>query len=392
MRTATEILYIGFLLGHGGDAVQMLELATGMAQRGRTVRLIVPELETTVGFAEECRRRGLPVVRTPWVRSDARHSNQDFGNLVRLFMRYRASILHLHTGDVCLPRSVPQVMRLLSVPRSFVTIHSPRETLEPSRARAWAKMAPRVFHQVICPSHHSRRMQVSLGLPEETVTTIHNCIDVERFRHGDPDIPRGTLGLAPDTPLVVFTSRLDEQKRPMDALEAFHQVVAANPSAHLAFVGQGNLEKPLRAAVVAKGLSDRVHFAGLQKNIPDWLAAATAWILPTEAENFSLSVLEALAAGCPILSTLCRGNNEVLLPERNALIAPIGDVEAFARQLKRLLGDAALRDRLSAEARRTSKGYSLERMIDAYIRCYSLSNSSYDTLTTSAARTRLVTD
>ena len=81
-------------------------------------------------------------------------------------------------------------------------------------------------------------------------------------------------------------------------------------------------------------------------------------MLPTEAENFSLAVLEALAAGCPVLSTLCKGNDEVLVADDNAMIHAVGDIDGMASALQTLLNDPALRKRLSTNARNTAAGYS----------------------------------
>src|SRR5207302_1434923 len=144
-------------------------------------------------------------------------------------------------------------------------------------------------------------------------------------------------------------SRLEGQKRPLDAVHAFHRIAPEFPNARLVFVGTGVLQEELRQAAGSLGIAPRVHFVGHQRNVPDWLAAASTWILPTEAENFSLAVLEAMAAGCPIVSTMCSGNDEVLEPERNALVTAVGDVEAMADSLRRLLSDPDLRDRLRSE-------------------------------------------
>jgi len=365
-------MYIGFLLGHGGDAMQMLELATGMAVSGRRVKLVVPELETSVSLARLCKERGLPVERTPWIRADALGAKQNPFDLVRLFQTYRAPILHLHTGDICLPRTVLLTMRLLRVPLGFATIHSPsNNTMQPdARARAWAYAAPWTLRQIICPSKHGRRAQISYGVPAELVSTIYNGVDVKRFSSGQASIAQKALGLGPKTPLVVFSSRLEPQKRPFDALHAFQRVAATDREPHLVFVGRGALEPELRAAVQQNGLADRVHFSGFQTNIPDWLAAATVWYLPTESENFSLAILEALAAGCPILSTLCQGNDEVLEDGTNALTTAVGDVEAQAAALKRLLREPALRQSLSAAAQNSARRYSVEAMVKEHSRAY----------------------
>jgi glycosyltransferase involved in cell wall biosynthesis len=195
-------------------------------------------------------------------------------------------------------------------------------------------------------------------------------VDVSRFASGDPQTAWRTLGVAPDTPLVVFSSRIDAQKRPLDAIEAFQRVAPDFPAARLVFVGSGSQEEPARALAARNGVAERVHFVGYQRNVPDWLAAATVWILPTESENFSLAVLEALAAGCPILSTRCPGNDEVLVEGQNALTVGVGDTDALAAGLRRLLSEDDLRQRLGLAGRETARNYDKEYMVDQYARCY----------------------
>jgi glycosyltransferase involved in cell wall biosynthesis len=367
-----DILYVGFLLGHGGDALQMLELASGMAAKGARVRIVVPRQETTRGFAELCRQRDLTVVRTPLMQVSLDGVPQKPVNMVRLFHTYRAPVVHLHTGDCCIPRTAMMAMRLLRRRRAFVTVQSPYETVQPGepRARAWVRGARRQLHLVFCPSDHSRRYQMRLGVPDDRVRVIRNSVDVRRFGSGNSQAVFETLRLTKDTPLVVFSSRLDDQKHPLDAVEAFARVAAEFPRAQLAMLGRGKLEGQLRQAVKQRDLEARVHFPGHQDNVQDWLAAATVWVLPTERENFSLAVLEAMAARCPIVSTMCPGNDEVLVDGENALITPVGAVEAIAQGLRRLLGDPGLRLRLSAKAHADAQAYSVQSMVDAYAACY----------------------
>ncbi len=369
MEPVKDILYVGYVLGHGGDAIQMLELAAGAMERGHRVKIIVPALETSLEFAERCRARGVPVERTPWIKADAWKSRQNLLHQLRLLKQGRGKIVHMHTGDVCLPRLTLLAVNLLRLRRVFVTIQSPYETLAPgdSRARTWAKAIRYRFETVFCPSEHSRRTQIQYGVPPEKVKTVHNSVQVKKFRNGSADAVYAALHLPPDTPLIVFTSRLEPQKCPLDAITAFVKVADQHPAAHLVFVGRGTLESACREAVQKAGLEERVHFVGHQSNIPDWLAAATVWMLPTESENFSLAVLEALAAGCPILSTDCPGNDEVLIHEQNALMTRVGDTEAMAKELRRLLTDADLRERLRQGAQETAQAYSVERMVEQYL-------------------------
>ncbi|MCW3053366.1 MAG: glycosyl transferase family 1, partial [Chthonomonadales bacterium] len=366
-----EITYIGFVLGHGGDAGQMLDLAAGMAARGRRVRVVVPVLETTVRLAEQGAERGVLVERSPLVRADPRGAQQSQPDLLELLSRHRNALLHFHTGDVCLPRPAQAALRQLDL-RGFATLHSPYDTVPAGseRAIAWAAAVEHSIHAVVCPSEHGREKQLRNGVPAERVRTIPNGIDTRRFASGDAKAAWQALDVTSETLLLVFTSRLDAQKRPLDALTAFRGVAAEFPALHLVYVGQGEQEARVRQVAAESGISERVHLMGFRSDVPDWLAAATVWMLPTEAENFSLSVLEALAAGCPILSTDCPGNDEVLRDGDNSLLTAVGDTETQTEALRRLLSDAGLRERLSAAARRDAEKYRLERMIESYAALY----------------------
>jgi glycosyltransferase involved in cell wall biosynthesis len=363
---------VGFVTGDGGDAIQMLELSAGLIRRGWPVQVIVPELPATELFAQRCADRSVPVTRSPWVRSGILGAQQSLSGLVRLFAGHRGAILHLHTGDVCPPRRALMAIGLLRPRHVFATIHCPYDTLTARSIRAaiWAASVRFSFRAIICPSRNGRDAQLRYGVPEPRVRVIHNCVDVDQFSGGDPEAPLKALGLAPGTRLVVFSSRIEPQKRPLDALEAFVRVHADFPAAHMVFVGSGSLEAEARARAERSGARSRIHFAGYQRNIHDWLAAAAVWIMPSESENFSIALLEALAAGCPIVSTLCQGNDEVLVDCRNALVTPVGDVAAQARALASLLADAGLRSRLSTGARATGQAYGSDRMVEEYHQCY----------------------
>ncbi|HLK57731.1 MAG TPA: glycosyltransferase family 4 protein [Chthonomonadaceae bacterium] len=371
MVTESDILYIGFVLGHGGDAVQMGELAAGMAARGRRVRIVVPEMETTQGFAEQYRARGVLVERDVRIRADPAGAKQDLQALISLYQTYHAPIRHFHTGDVCLPRDAVRALDHLDLPPAYATLHSPYDTVAPGSPRGefWAAAVTRRFHAITCPSRHACRTQMQIGVEPERVHHIPNAVDTRRYACGDGSRPRRELKLASDTPLIVSTSRMDEQKRPMDTLAAFRAIAQEFPDAHLAFVGQGSLMEAVRSLAHEYSMGDRVHLMGHRNDIPDWLAAATVWALPTEAENFSLSVLEALAAGCAIVSTLCKGNDEVLVEGENALIHAIGG-EGQAEAIRRLLSDARLRQRLRQTAQHTAQAYDLPLMVNAYARLY----------------------
>jgi len=388
-----DIIFVGFLLGHGGDAIQMREIACGLARRGKQVKIIVPAIETTVTFAQVCQAEGLPVERSSLIRCDGATAKQNFFSMIRLLTQNRARILHFYSGGDCLPRTLMFALRLIGSPHAVATFNSPKVTMTPGEPRAnfWARNAPKVLRRIINTSLHAQNTQIEYGVPTHIQTLIYNGVDIKRYANGDSAIVRSYLGVSHDAPLVIFTSRLEPQKRPHDALESFYRVSGEFPDAHMIFVGSGDLERSLRDTVREKRIEDRVHFVGYQVDIQNWLAAATVWTLPTDSENFSVALLEAMAAGCTILSTMYKGYDEILKPlseatssgdaphsnhstpdeeEANALCTPVGDVESQTQALYRLLSDPTLRQTLSQGALRTAEYFDIELIVSRYEKLY----------------------
>jgi glycosyltransferase involved in cell wall biosynthesis len=367
-----DVTYIGFLLGHGGDALQMLELAKGIHADGGGVRIVVPELESSLTLKERCDALGIECERTSLITASLEGARQRLPRIVKLLRQVSSPIVHFHTGNSCLPRSAMAALELLRYRPSIATLQSPYETITPGspRARLWASTARRRMAAVVSPSDHGTQFQRSCGVPPDIAVTVRNSIDVAAMARGDGRVARAALGVGSDDPIVLFCSRIDNQKRPVDAVRIFAAVADRFPAAVLVFVGRGELERAVADEASRCRLTDRVRLVGYQTNVPDWLAAATVWLLPTERENFSVAVLEALAAGCAVLSTPCRGNDEVLVNGVNALTFPVGDVDAGASALNELLLDAQLRDRLRSAARSTAQTYTADYMVDGYRRIY----------------------
>ena len=103
------------------------------------------------------------------------------------------------------------------------------------------------------------------------------------------------------------------------------------------------------------GLAGRVHFLGQRRDIPDLLSALDIFVLPSHSEGVSLALLEAMAAGLPVIATAVGGLPEVVTDGENGLLIPPKDPEALAQALARLLADPALAKKLGENARRTWK-------------------------------------
>jgi glycosyltransferase involved in cell wall biosynthesis len=143
------------------------------------------------------------------------------------------------------------------------------------------------------------------------------------------------------------------------------------PHARFAIAGEGPERARLEQIVSSLGLSGRVAFLGHRSDVPDLLAAADIFALPSLYEGAPLSVLEAMAAGKAIVTSSIAGTNELVRDDESALLVEPGDAIALAAALRRMLADSALRARLGAVAReRAAADFSVTRATERVTRVY----------------------
>lgn len=180
---------------------------------------------------------------------------------------------------------------------------------------------------------------VAQGTPADRIAVIHNGIDTQRFRPADRAAARAELGLAPELPLVLVPARLEHRKGQADLLAALPALLARVPGALIWFAGGGPLATVLPALAAAADLSAAVRFLGPRADIPRLLAAADVMVLPSRMEGLPLAVLEALAAGRPVVATKVGGTGEAVMDGVTGRLVPARDPAALATALADLLSD-----------------------------------------------------
>ncbi len=206
---------------------------------------------------------------------------------------------------------------------------------------------------VIAVSEFIRKEALRHGVPPERVTMIRNTIIVPPpALPGTREAVRGEFGIPPKAPVVGMVARLNVYKGQQNAIAAFAKVAPNHPDAHLLLVGEGELRSALAAQVAALGIEEKVRFAGQRLDVPRIHAALDVFMHPSRFEPFSLAVLEAQAAGLPVLAYAEGGVEEIVAPGETGMLAAPGDVDALARYLDELLGDPARARRMGAAGRR----------------------------------------
>jgi len=176
------------------------------------------------------------------------------------------------------------------------------------------------------------------GIDPTRVETHMSGVDTDKFRP-DPSARarlRNKLGLAANTTLILTISMLRPGKGVHDALEAVADLRKQSQEFLFLVAGDG-IERPqLEQAAAALGLENNVRFLGLRGDVPALLAAADIYLCPSHFEALSTSVLEAMAAGLPVVATEVGGLPEIVTHNLTGLLVPPNSPRAIAAALERL--------------------------------------------------------
>ncbi len=183
---------------------------------------------------------------------------------------------------------------------------------------------------------------------------------------------RAELGVESNEFLWVKVANLIPYKGHADLLQAFSK--AHDKTSRLVLVGEDRgMQNTLWEQAQQLGLGERVMFLGRRSDIPQLLAAMDGYIMASHEEGFSNAILEAMAAGLPIIATDVGGNREALQDGKLGMIIPAHDPSAMSDAMNLLMNDEKLRTRFSHDAAcAAQKQYSIEAMVTAYLRLYSL--------------------
>jgi len=231
--------------------------------------------------------------------------------------------------------------------------------------RILERIAARFCDVIISVNEEDRLRAIEAGIAEpDRIVTILNGIDVDQFINATPVPLRTELSLPDDAILIGATGRLAVQKGFGYLIRAVPLLITAEPRVHIVLVGIGELESDLRALVSELGVEEHCHFLGFRQDVPALLASFDLYAQPSLWEGLSISLLEAMAAGKPIVTTDIIGNREVVDDGVTGLLAPPTDVEALATALLELMRDSTRAQGLGRRARQhVVKHFGADRMV-----------------------------
>jgi glycosyltransferase involved in cell wall biosynthesis len=362
-----KILFVMPTMGYGGTERQIMELCRGLDKSRYEISLLV--LKEAAGYLD----------------------NESFpGQVLRLRLSHCYNLWRL-----------PAFIRILSMGR-YDIIHSllPVANFWTGLARPFVKarrwigssrnidypppkwlfwLADFISFHLFCDtilinSESGKKDLVhSFHLPPVKIRVIGNGYDFSSLRktHKSRTEWRKSMGIPEDVQLVTTVARLVEQKGLSYYLDMIGVVKKSALNVYFLLVGDGPEREALNKKATTLELSGLIRLTGFRQDIGDILQASDVFVLPSIYEGCPNAVLEALAMGCPVVTTDIPPHREFLRHEHNALLVPPRDPEALAKDVQRALKDSALRTKLAVAGQMTvEKRFTHTKMVNTYDEFY----------------------
>ncbi|MEK6675837.1 MAG: glycosyltransferase [Planctomycetota bacterium] len=359
----THILFVITDLKLGGVPLHLYRLVQAMRERGfqTTVACLSPDGEV----AEMLRAEGITV-----------HSTNAQGRWdVRILERLRSIIESVrpdmvHSFLFHANQAVRYAVRRGTIPASRVLCEI--QTVEVERrwhlwVDAWTHNLCRCTignsPSVIEHLHHAAH------IPMNQLHLVKGGIDPTNIQNARR-LPRSSLGLTDNDRVILWVGRLDPIKGLDNLIDATERHMR-NENVHLVLAGDGPLRGALQSRIESLGLTHRIHLLGSRRDVPSVLKTADLFVFPSRTEGLPNALLEAMAAGLPIVTTDVPGCRDLIQHERTGLVVPFGDIDALGSAMSRLLEDRNLANRLAlSAAKEVAENWHQEKTIDGYAELY----------------------
>lgn len=301
----------------------------------------------------------------------ARRDGQDVRflvQLVRLLRRERPDILHTHSWGTLGEGFL--AARLAGVP---LVVHGEHGTMDTRRlnVRVQRFLWNRVDSVLSVSSRLAERMADVVGFSENRITVIRNGVDLTRVTGGDRRVFRSQFGIREPELTIGTIGRLEPVKDHAMLLTALAMLRSRGVAFRAVVVGGGSLDAALRQQTVDLGLQDSVHFAGARSDVHHALAAMDVFVMPSRSEGLSNTIMEAMAAGLPVVATDVGGARELIADGETGRLVPAGSPGPLADALARLLGCPGERAAMATAARAlAAREFSLTKMVRQYEELY----------------------
>lgn len=347
-----RVCHVSLTLKTGGLERLLADIARRHNPRGCQPEFLA--MNEVGRFADQIRESGCPVHR---LRPASRPGQ--IWQMVQLFRRNHYDVIHTHNTYPHLYATI--AARLARVPVVLNTRHGQRagHHWKSSLLFRWASL---LADKVVAVSDDAARLCIAVdGVARQRVTRVWNGIDVDDFQFHGP-VPE---------PVAISVARLSPEKDFPTLLEAIALAAKSVPNLRLKLVGDGPERAKLEEQSRALGLTGRVEFLGDCSNVPELLGQAGFFVSASLTEGISLTLLEAMAVGLPVIATSVGGNPEIVEVARTGSLVPPANPQALADAIVAMCQQPQRWSELGQAGRqRVEQHFDVGRMVSDYEQLY----------------------
>jgi len=330
------------------------------------------EKQSVTGEVQRARMAGVTVISLPSLvrRLDPFQDFLAFFSILKTLVKEQPHIVHTHSSKAGLLGR--WAAKLTCTP---IIVHTPHGHVFYGH---FNRLASRIFlllekvtsfitDIIVALTETERNDYISFSVCKpEKIVTIHSGVDIEQYTGAKVNIEKKkvSLELEPGGLVVGAVGWLLPIKGPMYLLKAMERIWEDLPDVRLVFVGKGALEKQLRAEAFQAGVSQKVSFLGWRGDVPDIMQILDVVVLPSLNEGMGRVLVEAMAAGKPIVASSVGGILDLVKDGKNGLLVEPGDVDGLYFAIKKLLTDRKMRHNMGQRGKVMAKEFSMETMIE----------------------------
>ncbi len=288
--------------------------------------------------------------------------------LSRILKQLRPDIVHAHD-----PHAVAMAALALSMSTQLAKppLVASRRVDFHLKGNSLSRWKYRQVDCFICASEAIRQMLVSDGVPAARAVTVHEGIDLARIDAAPAANLHEEFWLPHHAPIVGNVAALVPHKGQRHFIEAARLVLPHVPDARFMIAGEGELRPGLEKQIRDHHLEKHVMLAGFRPDVLSLHKAFDIFVMSSVTEGLGTSLLDAMAAGKPVVATTAGGIPEVVVDGETGFLVPPRDHQAMAEAITRLLKDDDVRKRMGAAGRaRAESWFSAERMVQETLRVY----------------------
>ncbi len=276
-------------------------------------------------------------------------------------------------------RTLLQTMDIVHVHHPFISGSLALSYCRPAVADAISETAIEAFLPTFCrsvdlvvaPSEGLKKVLANLGVDAQIVV-VPNGVDLKPFQEVQEKQDRAAFGIGPQDIILAFVGRLGPEKNLSFLLRSFAGAFQAYDHINLFLIGEGPERENLQDSVKYMGIADRVRFTGLipYDQLPSYLAMADGFVTASVTEVHPLSVIEAMAAGLPVVGIQSPGVGDTIVDGETGFLARDEDLAAYTAKLVRMVTDQEKRIEMGKQAKLAVEKYSIDRTVIEILEYY----------------------